>query len=415
MSKDLSYKKNLIWNMIASVVNAAEAVIVIMVTSRINEREESGILTLAFSLANLFMMVGKFGIKNYQISHDGYDVEFKRFLRLRALTVFLMLVTMLGYLSVNLITGRYSPHKSIIILCVCIWYLVEAFEDVFVAHLQSMGQLHIGNKMFIFRWTLILGTIVVTDMVSKNLILSLILSDFAATIAEIIGILLVTNKYTIKMGIRSAEIKSLFIGNLPLCISDLSYFFLTNVSKYVIDSKMDDVTQAIYGYIAMPVFVISLLNSIIYQPKLMSFVADIRERNISGLIKKIAKQAAIIVAILIICLLGAFLLGIPVLSWLYSMDLREYKAFLLILIAGGAALALGGFFETILVLIGRRKSVMIGYISVAVFSLLVTVLLVDKLRFGGAVYGYLISMIAMAAVFLGQLIHSLGKLKKDVG
>ena len=71
MNKDLNYKKNLLWNLCAALVNASEAVVVIMIASRFNDREEAGILTIAFSIGNLLMMLGKYGIKNYQVSQDG--------------------------------------------------------------------------------------------------------------------------------------------------------------------------------------------------------------------------------------------------------------------------------------------------------------------------------------------------------
>ena len=413
MDKDINYRKNLIWNMAASVVNAAEAVIVIMVASRVNIREESGMLTLAFSVANLSMMVGKFGIKNYQISHDGFDIEFGRFLRLRLITVLIMIAGVGSFLTFNLLGNRYSVGKSVIILCVCVWYVIEAFEDVFVAHLQADGRLHVGNKLFIFRWTLILSTVVAADIISRNLILALVLADIAAVVAEAAGLAVIISRFRIRTTLRGMEVKSLLTGNLPLCVSDLSYYYLTNASKYIIDGRMDDVSQAVYGYITMPIFVVSLLNSIIYQPRLMGYVSDIREHNVSGLVKKILRQIAVIVIILATCLVGAYFLGIPVLSWLYSMNLSDYKAYLLMLIGGGTALALGGYFVTVLVLLGKRKAIMVIFLITAVFSTIITDVLVDRLALAGAVYGFIVSMVLMAGVFLALLIITLNRLKRE--
>lgn len=411
MNKDLNYKKNLLWNLCAALVNASEAVVVIMIASRFNDREEAGILTIAFSIGNLLMMLGKYGIKNYQVSHDGYDVEFESFLKLRIITVILMITSLLGYLVANVSLGSYSGKKSVIILGVCIWYVIEAFEDVFIVHLQSLGKLYIGNRIFIIRWFVIISGFVVVDIITHKLISALLVSDALALIAEIICIYYITVRYGIKGFDKTIKIRKLIIENLPLCISEISFFYMTNVSKYVIDRKMDDTSQAIYGYIAMPVFVISLLNSIIYQPKLMGFVSDIRERRFDILVKKIIMQVVMIGAILLVCLAGAYLLGVQVLSWLYNIDLTEQKGLLLLLLSGGAALAVGGFLETMLVLMEKRKTVMTVYLSVCVFATAITIPLVEKFALKGAVWGYIATMLLMTIVFIILLVINLKRMK----
>lgn len=413
MENEINYKKNLFWNMFASGVNAAEAVIIIIVASRVNDISEVGALSIAFSLANLFMVFGKFGIKNYQVAHDGFDVSFESFLRLRIVTVIMMVLALAGYLFYNIYAGKYTISKAIIVTGVCIWYSIEAFEDVFVAHMQTKGKLYVGNKVFITRWCLIFVSLIATDIMTRNLILSLVVADITALATEVFCITYLCRKHGMEGDGVSVGVLKLLITNVPLCISQVSYFYMTNVSKFVIDRKMDDVAQAIYGYISVPVFVISLINSIIYQPLLMGYVMDIREGRIEALTKKIIRQVLVIAMVMLVCLTGAYLIGIQVISLLYGIDLYEYKSLMLLLLTGGGALAVGGFLETILVIMNKRKTTMLVYLVVCVFSTVITVIMVNLYSLKGAVYGYLFTMCMMALLFIVTLVASLRKIAQD--
>ena len=52
----------MIWNAAAGMLNAAEAVLVMAIVSRTDGIETAGVFSLAFSLANLFMSIGKYGV-----------------------------------------------------------------------------------------------------------------------------------------------------------------------------------------------------------------------------------------------------------------------------------------------------------------------------------------------------------------
>lgn len=408
-AKEQDNKKNLLWNMAASVVNAAEAVIIIMVASRINEIGEAGVLSIAFSLANLFMMIGKFGVKNYQVSHDGYDVGFASFVKLRVLTVLMMIASLAVFLFYQVFSDKYTLTKAAIIAGVAIWYTIEAFEDVFVVHLQTTGKLHVGNKVFIIRWCLIFVGIVLTDCLTRNLILSIAVADILALVSEIMCLIFVAGKYEIKCTIQNIKIFNLMLANIPLCVSEVLYFYINNVPKFVIDQKMDDIAQAIYGYISVPVFAISLINSIIYQPFLMGYVRDLRENRIGSFVKKIMQQTAIIGVIMLVCLTGAYLIGIQVISALYGVDLRQYRALMLMLLVGGGALAVGGFMQTILVIMNKRKTAMAVYLWISLFASIVTFILVGAYKLPGAVMSYVLTMSVMAVSFVITVVMAVKK------
>lgn len=391
--------KNTFWNGLAALVNASESVIIIMLASRINGLLVAGMITIGFSLANLFMTIGKFGLRNYQIVHEGYDVSHRTFFKARIITVLLMALTILGYTGSNYCVGNYSLEKSVIIIGVCWWYLVEAFEDYFIASFQRQGRLDLGNIVFIVRWLAIFISFILTDVITRNLVVAIVISDVAALLAEIIMLLVVKCKYhPIKCKTEISTV-GLLKNTWSLFLASFASFYVMNISKYAIDRYMDDRTQAIYGYIAMPAFAIALINGIIYQPQLNYYIDDLKENNYVSIKGRIKRQVVIICTILVITVLGGYTVGINILSLLYGVDLSQYKTYMMIILIGSAFLAVGGYLSTVIIIMDNQKINMIIYLIILVIGGLVTNRLVKQFHLLGAVEGYCITMFMLMTGF----------------
>lgn len=406
------YYRNVIWNAVAGIINAVEAIVILAVVSRINGLREAGVLTLAFSLANLFMTIGKFGVRNYQVAHEGEDFSFRTFFKLRVITVGMMILTSIVYSLYYLISNQYTVQKSTVIILVCMWYAFEAFEDVFAGKYQVMGRLDIGSKIFSFRWSITIATFVLIDIYYRDIVIA----SAGALVADcVFGTVMIKTTYTKYLSPESIRIdrglNALFKESISLGISSFLYFYMTNIPKYAINSFLDDERQAIYGYISMPTFVISLLNNFIYQPQLMKYIIEWREDKIELFIKRVVRQLIIVFLIILACLLGAYILGIPVLSILYHEKLDEYKIHLLILLFGGGLLASGAFLANMLTIMNEQKKAMGGYLAVSAIGYGIVYLMVVKFQLMGAVLGYMFTMLLLALVFGGIFISVIRKNK----
>lgn len=399
---ELNYQKNVIWNAAAGIINAGEAVIILAVVSRVNGLKEAGVMTLAFSLANLFMTIGKFGVRNYQVAHDGEDFSFRTFLRLRIITVIMMFLVSFGYSFYYFVLGINTIEKSAVIFFVCLWYAVEAFEDVFAGKYQAMGRLDIGSKIFSFRWILTIALFIITDLISRNIVLASACALAGGLIFGIIINAFVYFRYRDTENIKTDRgLKILFMESIALCISAFLYFYMTNIPKYAINSFLGDEVQAIYGYISMPVFVISLLHSFIYQPQLTKYVIEWRENKVNQFVHRVVRQLWWVVGIILVCLFGAYILGIPVLSILYHEVLDGYRMHLLILLLGGGFFAAGAFLANMLTIIDEQRKGVIGYLFVSVAGYIIINRMVEKFELLGAVWGYTITMILLTITFCG--------------
>ena len=120
----------------------------------------------------------------------------------------------------------------------------------------------------------------------------------------------------------------------------------------------------------------------------------------------------IVGVITLICVLGAYLLGIPVLSWIYHTDLRNYKKELLLMLVGGGFLGLSGLLQTLVTIQRGQKSLMYGYIIVTVLSILIADNVVRKYNIMGAVYIYIVMMSLLCGEFLFVFLKNIVKTKK---
>jgi len=115
------------------------------------------------------------------------------------------------------------------------------------------------------------------------------------------------------------------------------------------------------------------------------------------------------VGITIVCIVGAYLLGIPVLSILYGTDLKPYKVELIILLLGGGFLALAGCMNTMIVIIRHQNGIAVGYAIVAVLAFALSNPVVKNYGVMGASLLYTLLMLGVCVCFAMILIVGIHK------
>lgn len=124
------------------------------------------------------------------------------------------------------------------------------------------------------------------------------------------------------------------------------------------------------------------------------------EHKVRMFVVKTVKQTGIVAVITLVCISGAYLLGIPVLSWLYNTDLSPYKTELIILLLGGGFLGLSGLLNAVITIIRYQKSLMWGYAAVALLALLFSDRVVGAYGMMGAAILYTALMGILCVVFV---------------
>ena len=370
--------KDYFWNTVASLVNASEAIIILSVATRTVGLEDSGILTISFSIANLLMCLGKYGMRSFQVTDIKRKYSFSTYYYSRLFTLLLMVLSFLIYIVFGFYFKNYSIHKASIMAGIVFIYCSEVLEDVFWGEYQIRGKLYKGAKLFSFRWILSILTCSLLLIFTKNTFISAVSASIVSW--SVLIIYLLANKKIFSPDISSSQKENIGMKKpyfllkecFPLFLTSLLSFYIVNSSKYAIDGVLSEEVQACYGFVSMPIFVIGLLNTILYHPILVHMAREWNSKELSKFTKRIITHCTILMVSTALIIIVSSFLGIPILSILYSTDLSSFKFELLILLFGGMWLALSGFFSTILVIMRKMNVLLVCYSFVALFAFIFT-------------------------------------------
>lgn len=399
-------KSSYTWNMIGSMINALQSVFFLMILTRVLGIDDAGIFSIAYADANLFLNLGKYGMRYYQVSDYNRQFSFGEYTKSRFFTTFLMGIFSAAYVIVVGIINEYTYYKEAIILCTCIWKMADSIEDVYLGDLQSNGRLDIAGKIMTVRTISMIAVWAMFLLMTRNLLITTA-GATAYTFICLFFLLNLSKEYYSKSKVGEIYkdsaggkgVGALLKAVFPLFVSSFLAFYIGNASKYAIDRQLTDIHQAYYGFIAMPVFVIGLINSFIFNPIITSMTILWNEGRTVKFVKRSLQQFVIVFGITLACVIGAFFMGIPVLSFLYHTDLSEYRTDLLLMLFGGGFLGFSSVLSTLITIQRTQKYLMIGYASVAFVAMFFSNSIVKMFGIRGAVLLYVGLMAVLSLEF----------------
>ena len=433
---------NYIWNAIGGMLNAGQSVLVLIIVTRVCGLEAAGLYSIAFATGNLFMYLGNYGVRNYQVSDVDEKFPFRSYVLHRLLTVALMLLVAAVYCTYSLLRGAYSPAKTMTVAAMCLLKAIDCLEEVLEGRLHQRGRLDLAGKMMTVRLLISIGGMLAVLVATGNLLTATNAAIILAAAAVILmaaacrrtllplqpapelvadvgnagaapGAAAKNRGAATSPAAASAAVSAARRGALrdaavlmrvcfPVCAANFLSFYLINAPKYAIDAAMNETAQAQYNFIAMPVFVIQLLGMFVYQPVLVRMTLSWNSADQKGFLRDFLRITAGLLIIAALCLGGAYVLGIPVLSALYATDLSALKPELLLILAGGVFLAMNSFYSAVLTLMREQNRIPFMYLAGAVLSLILTPHFVEISGIMGAVISFVLIMAIVCALLSAQ-------------
>lgn len=399
-----------IWNMIASVAMAFQSVILLVVISHTPGLGivPAGIFSMGNTLNNLFLCIGKYGVRTFHVSDVKREYSFKTYKIARILSVLTMALVSVLYVLYAKTAKNYSIEKTLIIIWMCIYKLPDAYEDVYYGEYQRNDRLDVASKATALRFIINIVLWSVLLVLTRNMVMSVCITT-TVTIIIMFWFINITrgclNKTTEtsldESGKQtSGSILRLLIATLPLALATFLALYIGTEPRLSIDKLMDDSSQAIYGYIAMPVFVVQIFLMFILNPVMYKMSCLWDEGNRKQYIKETLKQSLIVLLITVICITGAWLLGIPILSFMYHTDLKPYKYSLMIMMVSSGFLAFSTLFQVLLTIMRQQKTIISGYFIVSIIAFLFSDKAVSKNGINGAVVFYLGLLLFLDLIYL---------------
>ncbi|MBR3254761.1 MAG: hypothetical protein IKF97_00820 [Clostridia bacterium] len=396
MKTNIQFRKNFIWNILGTGLNAFTSLFYMIIITRINGINDAGIFTIAYATACILYMIGIYAGRVYQVTENDKSVNDKDYILNRVISCS---IAFIGGGIFCFIKG-YSLYKIIIFLVLGLYKVIESFSDVLYGILQKNELLEKVGKSYFVKSILCIISFLIIDLITKSLLIS--------CISLVIIYIIITYFYDYKNAKKYMDKNDKINKNSVLKIFKSGFFtfaisflgvYITNVQKYSIDNYLSNDLQAIFGYIIMPATVMGLLAQLIIHPFLNKIFNYFKNKEFTNIKKLLYK---IILAIFIIGILFAivgFLIGTNILGILYNIDLAPFKLDLLIILIGATLYTMANIITPILVTMRCTFIQFIIYIVIAIFEYLLSNFWVSQQGFNGAIYSYLVTMIVYFIVF----------------
>ena len=406
-------RASFLWNMVASTSNSFQSMILLMFISRKENFVDAAIFSIVYAIASMFLYIGKYSIRNFQVSDVRNEYTYGEYKQLRKITVLAMIAVSLGYIAYGCMFKQYTLYKVACFIFMLAVRLVEAVEDVFHGNLQRNQRLDIASKIWAIRTISYIIVFAIVILISDSLLI-------ASAISLIVTIILcvVLNKSVYEIFPKEASVKKENIRKLlkicfPLALSTFIMVYIGNSPKYTVDTVLTSAEQTSFNVIFMPVFVITLLSNYIYNPMINKMANIWAEGKTSEFRRLMVKQILIVIGFTGVVIVGGEIIGIRILEMLYKVSLVDYKINFIFLMISGGALAIYNFLIVVATIIRRQK--MLQYISgsFAVALLVGSGLVLAKLGLQQLCVFYAGVLVLMVIVTL--LICNMGMKQKQKG
>lgn len=363
-TKDVK-RSSYIWNAINAVLSACQCPVILIVINRTCGVNDSGVFSIAFAVASLMLYVGLYGLRRFQASDVIEKYTFGQYHGMRFITCTVMIAASLVYCIWGMIFRNYSIMKFMVIFVVCLLKVIQAYSDVIHGRMQQQGRLDVATKCSSVRYVLEVIAYCVMLVITKDLFISSVVCLITSVIVLMLTTVNAGREYCkYRPEFSTASMKMLSIEGFPLFASLFLNMYISNAPKYAIDAYLTDEMQALYNFIFMPAFMVGLLANFIFNPILTSYAKLWQSgttESIKKLVKLIKKQCMVILGLTAAGLAIAYTVGIPILSFVFGVELNSYRCELCLVMAGGGMLAYSTFFSTVVTIIRLQRPMFICY------------------------------------------------------
>ncbi len=405
-----------LWNTIQSIMIATQSAFLLMVITRTTGLDDAGVFSIAYAIASLIYYVGEFGVRKYQITDVNEKFSFRDYHTHRVITCVIAILCGAGYALKGLITGQYDTFKFIVIIIICVVKTFEAYCDAFFARYQQKKRLDVAAKASAYRIVLPMVICMISLVVTRNMLLSMIIWMVLTAFATATSFLLVAPEFCkVEFRIDTKKLIQITRECFPLFAGSFLLLYVGNAPKYAIDACLDDKTQACFNFIFMPVFAIGMLANFIFNPILVQLAEYWKTGNRKAFRRIVVRQMCVIAGITLLAVAVALTIGCPVLGMIFSADLKGNEMSLTILMVGGGMLALANFFIVVVTVVRGQKYLLIGYAVAAGSAMLFSNYFVRTYGLIGAAVLYTTLMTITSIIFAIILLMCIRKERKGAG
>ncbi len=419
MNSLLRKKKDIIVNAVGGGVAACQCAFLLIVVSRWQSVRMAGIITIGYAVANLALSICNYGVRNFQVTDLSEKYSFRVYLLHRGATCLMAVFLSMVYLWQKFSVGEYDIQKVRIIFEIILLKQLDGVEDVFLGWFQQKDQFFTGAWIMAVRQTAVTALMCLMILFKVTIENVFFVGILVSAGLDIIFLLKKCSKVQEDAWSWGAGYKKrlhegaeiLYLGKecFPLAVGTSLTVYIANAPKYAIDAYATEEIQAVFGYLMLPVFVITLLNQFVYQPFIKKMGNLWNDRLYKLFRHYILRQCIFVIAITMLFLVACIWFALPLLSLMYKIDLTLYRKEFILLLCGGSLYALSYYLMVPITIMRRQGMIAATYSIVSVLLFLLNRFLEFNRNMIWVCWRYII---ANGAVMLIFLIYVFARLKE---
>ena len=322
-------KASILWNSWGSIFYLGCQWLLTVLVVRLAGVEESGILSLAMSVSNIWYSLAVYGMRNYQVSDVTDKYKNGTYIFSRWITGFSSLAGCVIYTAVI----SYSLKQKLCILIYFLYKLTEAYFDVYAGIYQKEWRMDFIGKSMTARGILTLGSFTVVLGLTGNMVLTLSVMAAACAAFVILYDVRTAGKLTDTSPVWDRKaVWNLLKECSPLVVYTLLSTAIGTIPRIIMERYLGSYQLGIYGSVATPTLIIQMGATYIFNPFVTLFGERYQQRDREGFGKALRSCCLAVAAIAAAGLVGGKLLGYWGLNLLYGQEVASYEELLLPLI-----------------------------------------------------------------------------------
>ena len=390
-------QKLFLWNMIGSGIYSLASMVLTYLTIRMIGAEDGGIFSIGLTLAQMFIYIAYYEMRNFEVTDAEDKYDFTDYYTVKILNCFVMMLGSLIYILIK----QYDVYKAVVVFLVCLYRMLDGYADVFEAQFHKDGRLDLAGKSMAFRTIISVFVYFLLLEITDNLICALL----GAIISGILGVyvfnIVIYKQFgRIRINWNKEKAFGLLKDCFPLFVGMFLWTYLLSASRMAVDDNMSSEFQSYYQVMFMPVSVINLFAGFLIRPKLIDLTRYWDAKDKVSFWKIVGKMIIGLIIFTLICIAGAYLCGVQVLSVIVGCDLGEYRNVLTFLIFAGGFNAIAYTLYYVLTIYRSRKSIILGYGIASIIAFAISGKLVQTYALMGAAWSYFLAIASLMVIFI---------------
>ena len=396
-----SQKKDYIWNSLGSLLQSAISPVLLIVITRLNGIEDSGLFSFALSLSVVFWAVSLWGGRTYQVSDIKREFSSGGYVAVRFVASLIVAISAVAFCFLN----GYNTTKTGLIMILVTFKILESIADSLYGVLQIHHKLYIAGISLTMKAMLGFAAFMAVDIVTKNVIygtLAILLINML--IIFLYDILWVRRVETISI---SKKLCKEYITQAVVIMKHTSVVFVVmfltmfslNIPRYFLDKSHPD-QIGYFGIMAMPITLLGLFISFIIQPNVVNLSELLAKGKLKEFARIVGKINQITFGMGVLSVVLSYLIGVWMLNVIFGININNFRLDLTIMAIGAAANAFVSIYVNLLIIMRRFKGQFYTLLLTDILAVVVSICLIERLAMLGSVLVFMLISFLQLALLL---------------